>query len=228
MHTQWRGAPMKQSILVSAIAATLAVPGVLAAQQPSTPTAPVQPPSSTAPAQPPASDSLVTRSANGDVEQGNVLAVAKDAGNFTVLVRAIEAAGLAETLQGEGPFTIFAPTDEAFSKLPQGQLDSLLANPAQLRTLLLGHVVPARVTAADAATQSSATTVAGGNVAIAAKDSGVTVGGANVVKADLAASNGVVHAVDAVILPSAAPAAPPADSAAPAETKPVETTPAET
>jgi uncharacterized surface protein with fasciclin (FAS1) repeats len=188
---------MQKSLLVSAFVAAVAAPGVLVAQQSGTPTAP---------AARPAADSLVTRSANGEVEAGNVLAVARNAGNFTVLVRAIEAAGLAETLQGEGPFTLFAPTDEAFAKLPQGQLDSLLANPAQLKVLLLGHVLPTRVTAADAAAQPSATTVTGTSVAIAAKDSGVTVGGAKVVKADIAASNGVVHAVDAVILPAASPA----------------------
>jgi len=212
---------MQKSLLVSAFVAAFAAPGVLVAQQSGTPTAP---------AQPPTTDTLVTRSANGDVEQGDVLAVAKNAGNFTVLLRAIEAAGLAETLQGDGPFTLFAPTDEAFAKLPQGQLDSLLANPAQLKVLLLGHVVPQKVTAADAASQSSATAVTGASIAIAAKDSGVTVGGANVVKADLAASNGVVHAVDAVILPAAAPAAPAATSdttaGQPVETKPAETLPA--
>jgi len=204
---------MKKSILVSAFVAAVAAPGVLVAQQSGTPTAPVQPPTA---------DTLVTRSANGDVEaQGNVLAVARDAGNFTVLVRAIEAAGLAETLQGEGPFTLFAPTDEAFAKLPQGQLDSLLANPAQLKVLLLGHVVPSKVTAADAASQSSAQTVAGGNVAIAAKDSGVTIGGAHVVKADIQASNGVIHAVDAVILPAGSPEVKPSTST----TEPVTTEP---
>ena len=208
---------MQKSLLVSAFVAAVAAPGVLAAQQSGTPTAPTQPPTA---------DTLVSRSANGDVEQGNVLAVAKNAGNFSVLLRAIEAAGLAETLQGDGPFTLFAPTDEAFAKLPQGQLDSLLANPAQLKVLLLGHVVPSKVTSADAASQSSATTVTCASLAIAAKDSGVTVGGANVVKADLAASNGVVHAVDAVILPAAAPA-PASDTTAgvKSETKPAETKP---
>jgi len=126
---------MQKSLLVSAFVAAFAAPGVLVAQQSGTPTAP---------AQPPTTDTLVTRSANGDVEQGDVLAVAKNAGNFTVLLRAIEAAGLAETLQGDGPFTLFAPTDEAFAKLPQATLDELAAKPRKLRRVLKYHVVGAR------------------------------------------------------------------------------------
>ena len=197
---------MQKSLLVSAFVVAVATPAALLAQEP----VPTQPTPAPVPAAPttPQTDTVMERTAGGDVETNNVLAVARNAGNFTTLVKAIEAAGLAETLQGEGPFTIFAPTDEAFAKLPQGQLDSLLADPAKLRVLLLGHVVPTKVTSADAASQGSATTVAGATVAIAKSDSSVKVGNANVVQADIAASNGVVHAVDAVILPASAPAAP--------------------
>ena len=211
---------MQKSLLVSAFVVAVATPAALLAQEP-VPTQPTPAPVPTAPTTP-QTDTVMERTAGGDVETNNVLTVARNAGNFTTLVKAIEAAGLAETLQGEGPFTIFAPTDEAFAKLPQGQLDALLADPAKLRVLLLGHVVPSKVTSADAASQGSATTVAGATVAIAKGDSSVKVGNANVVQADIAASNGVVHAVDAVILPAAAPAAPvvppatPTDSAAPA------------
>lgn len=197
---------MSRKLLISAFVAAVAAPSALLAQT----TEPLPP------TQPPVEDT--TRTAGGDVEEaGNLVSVARAAGNFSVLLRAVEAAGLTETLSGEGPFTVFAPTDEAFALLPQEQLDSLLGDREALRVLLLGHVIPSKVSAADAAGTPSATTVAGSSVQIASSDAGVTVGNASVVKADIAASNGVIHAVDAVILPGAPAAAAPAPPALPVE-----------
>jgi uncharacterized surface protein with fasciclin (FAS1) repeats len=125
------------------------------------------------------------------------------AGSFNTLATALKAAGLVETLKGPGPFTVFAPTDEAFAKLPAGTLESLLKpeNKAKLAGILTYHVVPGKVMAADVVKLTSAKTVNGQSVKIAVKDGKVTVDGANVVKTDVAASNGVIHVIDAVILP---------------------------
>jgi uncharacterized surface protein with fasciclin (FAS1) repeats len=123
------------------------------------------------------------------------------AGQFTTLVAAVQAAGLVETLQGEGPFTVFAPTDAAFAKLPAGALEGLLANPDQLRAVLLYHVVPGRVTAAQVTRLESATTAQGSAVPVRVGDGRVSVGGAEVVQADVQASNGVIHVIDTVLLP---------------------------
>jgi uncharacterized surface protein with fasciclin (FAS1) repeats len=123
------------------------------------------------------------------------------AGQFTTLVTAVQAAGLVETLQGDGPFTVFAPTDAAFAKLPAGALEGLLANPDQLRAVLLYHVVPGRVTAAQVTGLESATTAQGSAVPVRVREGRVSVGGAEVVQADVQASNGVIHVIDAVLLP---------------------------
>ena len=123
------------------------------------------------------------------------------AGKFNTLLQAAQTAGLAEALQGEGPFTVFAPTDEAFAKLPEGTVQGLLDNPEKLREVLLYHVVPGKVTAADVAQLDSAVTVEGQSVTISATDSGVRVNDANVIKVDVMASNGVIHVIDAVLLP---------------------------
>lgn len=132
----------------------------------------------------------------------DVVAVAKEAGSFQTLIAAVQAAGLVETLQGDGPFTIFAPTDEAFKKLPAGTVESLLKpeNRDKLVAILTYHVVPGKVMAADVKTMQ-AKTVNGKNVSIQVKDSGVMVGAAKVVKTDVLAKNGVIHVVDTVILP---------------------------
>jgi len=122
---------------------------------------------------------------------------------FSTLVTAIEAAGLVETLQGEGPFTVFAPTNEAFEALPAGTLESLLDedNKGQLQAVLTYHVVAGEYMSSDLAGQEvSVETVQGSPVAIDATD-GVTVGGATVIKADIKTSNGVIHVIDQVILP---------------------------
>ncbi len=124
---------------------------------------------------------------------------------FNTLVAAVQAAGLVETLQGDGPFTVFAPTDEAFAALPEGTLDSLLEDPEALAEILTYHVVPGKVLAADVVGLSSATSVQGSDIAIEVVDGGVVLNGsANVVATDVDASNGVVHVIDAVILPPAA------------------------
>jgi uncharacterized surface protein with fasciclin (FAS1) repeats len=123
------------------------------------------------------------------------------AGNFSTLVAAVTAADLVETLSGTGPFTVFAPTDEAFAALPAGVLDALLLpeNKAVLAQILTYHVVSGTVMAADV-TDGDVATVEGSNIKLSTA-SGVTVNGATVVAADVMASNGVIHAIDAVILP---------------------------
>ena len=127
------------------------------------------------------------------------------ANDFTTLVAAVQAAGLVETLQGEGPFTVFAPTDEAFAALPEGTLDSLLEDPEALAEILTYHVVSGSVLAEDVVALSSATSVQGEDIAIEVVDGGVVLnGGSNVVATDVKASNGVVHVIDQVILPPGA------------------------
>jgi uncharacterized surface protein with fasciclin (FAS1) repeats len=122
---------------------------------------------------------------------------------FNTLVATVKAAGLVETLKGAGPFTVFAPTDEAFAKLPAGTLDNLLKpeNKTKLQNILKYHVVAGRVMAADVVKLHSAATVEGQNVTIKTENGAVMVDGAHVTKTDIGASNGVIHVIDAVILP---------------------------
>lgn len=146
---------------------------------------------------------LSTPAAAGDAAaapDGDIVAVATKAGSFGTLLTALEAAGLVETLQGPGPFTVFAPTDAAFAKVPADQLAALLADKEQLRSVLTYHVVAGKVTSADVVKLDSATTVQGSDVEIDASD-GVRVDGARVTTADVQASNGVIHVIDTVILP---------------------------
>jgi len=133
----------------------------------------------------------------------DVVDTAVAAGSFKTLAKALAAADLVTTLKGAGPFTVFAPTDEAFAKLPAGTLDTLLKpeNKAQLRRILTYHVVAGRVMAADVVKMHSAKAVSGDMITIAANGSGVTVDAAHVAKTDIVASNGVIHVIDAVILP---------------------------
>jgi uncharacterized surface protein with fasciclin (FAS1) repeats len=135
---------------------------------------------------------------------GDLVAVASGAGSFNTLVAAVKAAGLVETLQGKGPFTIFAPTDEAFAKLPAGTVENLLKpeNKDQLIAILTYHVVAGKVMAADVKTMQ-AKTVNGKELSIKVADGKVTVDSAKVIKTDVAASNGVIHVIDTVILPKA-------------------------
>jgi uncharacterized surface protein with fasciclin (FAS1) repeats len=139
-----------------------------------------------------------------DAPTRDIVDTAVAAGSFTTLAKALEAAGLLETLKGAGPFTVFAPTDEAFAKLPAGTLDTLLKpeNRAKLTRILTYHVVPGRVMAADVVKLHSARAVSGDTIAIATHDGGVTVDHAHIVKTDIAATNGVIHVIDAVILPA--------------------------
>ena len=132
----------------------------------------------------------------------DIVDTAVEAGSFTTLVAAVEAAGLVDTLKGEGPFTVFAPTDEAFAALPEGTVETLLMpeNLATLQAVLTYHVVPGKVMSGDLSNNMMATTVQGADVTIMTED-GVTVNGANVVTPDIEASNGVIHVIDAVILP---------------------------
>ena len=132
----------------------------------------------------------------------DIVGVASSAGDFNTLVAAVKAAGLVETLQSDGPFTVFAPTDEAFAKLPAGTVDNLLANPDKLKQVLLYHVVSGKVTSGDVAKLSSATTAQGSDVDIKVKGDKVMVNNAHVIKADVMASNGVIHVIDTVILPT--------------------------
>ena len=130
----------------------------------------------------------------------NIVEVATEAGSFTTLLVALDAASLTEVLEGAGPFTVLAPTDEAFAALPDGALESLLANPDQLARVLTLHVVSGEARAADVAALTEVTTVEGSSLMIDAGD-GVSIGGAKVVAADVGASNGVIHVIDRVILP---------------------------
>lgn len=133
----------------------------------------------------------------------DVVDTAVAAGNFKTLAAALGAAGLVETLKSEGPFTVFAPTDAAFDKLPKGTLEDLLKpeNKGKLVKILTYHVVPGRVTAADVVKLTKAETVEGSDAKIAVKNGKVMIDDANVVKTDISASNGVIHVIDAVILP---------------------------
>jgi uncharacterized surface protein with fasciclin (FAS1) repeats len=136
-------------------------------------------------------------------ESANIVQTAVAAGSFKTLAKALEAADLVGTLSGPGPFTVFAPTDEAFANLPVGTLESLLApeNKQKLRRILTYHVVPGKVMAADIARMKTATAVSGDSIAVTADSGTVRVDQARVVKTDVAAANGVIHVIDAVILP---------------------------
>jgi uncharacterized surface protein with fasciclin (FAS1) repeats len=130
----------------------------------------------------------------------DIVDTAAGAGQFKTLVTAIKAAGLVDTLKGPGPFTVFAPNDAAFAKLPAGTVEALLKDIPKLKSVLTYHVVAGKVMAKDVKT-GEAKTVQGQTVALKAEGGKVTVNGANVVSADVAASNGVIHVIDTVILP---------------------------
>lgn len=134
---------------------------------------------------------------------GTVVAVAAGNPDFSTLVTAVKAAGLVDTLNGNGPFTVFAPTNAAFAKLPAGTVESLLKpeNKDKLVAVLTYHVVPGKVTAADVVKLDTAATVNGKAADITVADGGVKIDGANVTATDIKASNGVIHVIDSVILP---------------------------
>jgi len=130
----------------------------------------------------------------------NIVDTAVKAGSFTALVKAVQAAGLADTLSGPGPFTVFAPNDDAFGKLPQGTVENLLKDIPKLKDVLTYHVVSGRHMASDVAKQRSLKTVQGQSISVRT-EGGVKVDGATVVQADIAADNGVIHVIDSVIMP---------------------------
>ncbi|MFW9927520.1 MAG: fasciclin domain-containing protein [Candidatus Thorarchaeota archaeon] len=131
----------------------------------------------------------------------NIVETAKDAGSFKTLLAAADAAGLVDTLSGEGPLTIFAPTDDAFAKLPEGTVESLLKDKSKLTQILTYHVVPGKVMAKDVINLKKAKTVQGQEISIDST-SGVKVDNANVVTADIETSNGVIHVIDTVMIPA--------------------------
>lgn len=130
----------------------------------------------------------------------NVVETAVSAGSFKTLVAAVQAAGLAEALSGPGPFTVFAPTDEAFAKLPAGAVEALLQDIPKLQAVLKHHVVSGRMTASDVAAQHSVQTLEGDEITIDSTD-GVRVDEAHVVQADIGTDNGVIHVIDTVMMP---------------------------
>jgi len=134
-------------------------------------------------------------------QAGDIVEVARAAGSFSTLLAAVEAAGLTSTLQGEGPFTVFAPTDEAFAKLPAGTVEALLQDIPTLTAILTYHVVPGRVAASDVVSLTDAATVNGARVSISVSGGAVYVDGARVTQTDIEARNGIIHVIDSVILP---------------------------
>jgi len=146
---------------------------------------------------------LTAANAAADAPKKDIVDTAVAAGSFKTLVAAVKAAGLVDTLKGAGPFTVFAPTDAAFAKLPKGTLESLLKpeSKQKLAAILTLHVVPGRLVAADVSSTTHATTVQGTDLLFAAGADGVKVDLANVVKADVLATNGVIHVIDRVLLP---------------------------
>lgn len=134
-------------------------------------------------------------------KQMDIVETAVGAGNFTTLVAAVKAAGLVDVLKGDGPFTVFAPTDDAFARLPKGTVEALLKDTDKLSAILTYHVVSGKVMAADVVKLDKAETVNGQSVKITTTDNGVMVDNASVIKTDIACSNGVIHVIDQVILP---------------------------
>ena len=147
---------------------------------------------------------LVGTTALADGHSKDIVDTAAAAGSFGTLLAAAEAAGLVDTLKGDGPFTVFAPTDDAFAALPDGTVETLLKpeNKDQLIAVLTYHVVPGKVTSSQVVELDSATTVNGQNVDIRVNDGAVMIDNATVAKVDIMASNGVIHVIDEVILPN--------------------------
>ena len=193
---------MKRSIalLVPALAIAIAACSSAASSSaaPTTASTPTAAPTTTA-----AAPSAMS-SASAAALAKDIVETATEAGSFKTLLTAVKAAGLVETLQGPGPFTVFAPTDAAFAALPAGTLDGLLKDPAALKKILLYHVVSGAVTADKVVGLTSATSVEGSPIAIAVKDGTVYLNdSAKVVTPDVMASNGVIHVIDKVLIPPA-------------------------
>ena len=147
------------------------------------------------------SAALVLSATAAQAQEKDIVDTAVAAGNFTTLVAAVKAAGLVDTLKSAGPFTVFAPTDAAFAKLPKGTVEGLLANPEKLKGILLYHVVSGKVMAADVK-PGHVKMVGGGESMISVKGGKVMIDKAHVVKTDIGCSNGVIHVIDTVIMPS--------------------------
>ena len=131
----------------------------------------------------------------------DIVTIAVESGKFNTLAKALTETGLVEALQGDGPFTVFAPTDDAFAKLPEGTIESLLKDKETLKTILLYHVVSGKVTSKQVVDLNEAETLAGKNINIKVKDGSVMINNATVTTADVMASNGVIHIIDTVLIP---------------------------
>ena len=192
---------MKRSIALLLPALAIAIAACSTAASPSAAPTTASTPS---PAPTTAAAPSIAASASAATMAKDIVQTATEAGSFTTLLTAVEAAGLVETLQGEGPFTVFAPTDAAFAALPAGTLDGLLKDPAALEKILLYHVVSGSVTSDNVVGLTSADSVEGSPIGIAVKDGTVYLNdSAKVVTPDVMASNGVIHVIDKVILPPA-------------------------
>jgi uncharacterized surface protein with fasciclin (FAS1) repeats len=192
---------MKRSIVLLVPALALAIAACSSTASPSAAPTAVSTPS---PAPTVAASPSNAPSPSADAMAKDIVETATEAGSFTTLLTAVKAAGLVETLQGDGPFTVFAPTDEAFAALPIGTLEGLLADKEALKNVLLYHVVAGAVTADKVLGLASADSVEGSPIAIAVKDGSVYLNdSAKVVTPDVLASNGVIHVIDKVLLPPA-------------------------
>ena len=191
---------MKRSIALLVPALAIAIAACSSAASPSA--APTTAPTATPAPTTAAASPSIAPSASAAAMAKDIVETATEAGSFKTLLTAVKAAGLVETLQGKGPFTVFAPTDAAFAALPAGTLDGLLKDPAALKKILLYHVVSGSVTADKVVGMTSATSVEGSPIAISVKDGTVYLNdSAKVVTPDVMASNGVIHVIDKVILP---------------------------
>jgi len=192
---------MRCSSFRLALAAALVLPMVASAVADECPVAAAQKAQAMAQAKAQAQTHVQTVAFNAD--RKDIVDTAVGAGSFKTLVAAVQAAGLVETLKGAGPFTVFAPTDEAFAKLPAGTVESLLKpeNKEKLVAVLTYHVVPGKVMAADVVKLTEAPTVQGSKAKVKVADGTVMIDNAKVVKTDIETSNGVIHVIDAVILP---------------------------
>jgi uncharacterized surface protein with fasciclin (FAS1) repeats len=139
--------------------------------------------------------------ANENADEKDIVDTAVGADGFKTLVAAVKAAGLVDTLKGDGPFTVFAPTDEAFGKIPKEKIEALLKDKEALTKVLTFHVVPGKVMAADVVKLTKAKTVQGQELDIVVKDGKVAINGVNVIKTDIVCKNGVIHVIDGVLLP---------------------------
>jgi uncharacterized surface protein with fasciclin (FAS1) repeats len=197
---------MRRTVILALIGAAVAVSACSstggATTAPATPAATASP-ASMAPSEAPAESMAASESPMAsEAAAKDIVETATEAGSFKTLLTAATAAGLVDTLKGEGPFTVFAPTDDAFSKLPAGTVEGLLKDPEALKAILLYHVVSGKVTSDQVVGMTSADTVGGPAIKISVKDGSVYLNDTvKVVTTDIEASNGVIHVIDGVLLP---------------------------